>query len=141
MSQKNPAATTSRSAPEESTKITPNNQQHPSSAANSHPHSSNAVASEQPGSPSGKADDAGQALARLVLEDFVVTTLLRLGRSLSSNDITAAAEGFQLSRAVLKEGLAQSRRVIHAGRDWDLSIRVKRQTVSREERERQPLQG
>ncbi|HVF09833.1 MAG TPA: hypothetical protein VNA16_03475 [Abditibacteriaceae bacterium] len=90
---------------------------------------------------STSAEDAGRGLARFVLEDFVVTSLLRLGKSLSSNDLTAAAEGFQLSRAVIKEGLAQSQRVVHSGRGWDLAIRVKRQSVSREERERQPLQG
>jgi len=148
MSQKNPATTASRGAPAESTKTLPNNGtgQAPAAAA-----SSASLASATPGSPAPEtgstpvpesaAIEDDTAFSRFVLEDFVVTTLLRLGRSLSSNDLSGAVEGFQLSRAVLKEGLTQSRRVTHAGRDWDLDIRVKRQSLSREERERQPLQG
>lgn len=88
-----------------------------------------------------KAPDPRHALARLVLEDFVVTQLLRQGRPLKNSDLTAAAEGFTLSRATLRDGLAGSRRVVSRGRDWDLAVRVEAAARPRHERTRKPLEG
>jgi hypothetical protein len=50
--------------------------------------------------------------ARLFLEDFVVTALLRTGRALSPSELSQSAEGFSLSRARLRDGLEGSRRIV-----------------------------
>ncbi len=76
----------------------------------------------------------------LVLEDFVVTQLLSKGRSLRNNDLTAAAEGFALSRNGLKEGLERSPLVQPLDRDWELALRTRGKGLSREERSRTPLE-
>ncbi|MDQ3812486.1 MAG: hypothetical protein M3347_00890 [Armatimonadota bacterium] len=86
-------------------------------------------------------DDNGVRTARLFLEDFVVTALLRMGRPLRGGELTAAAEGFSLSRAALREGLAHSQRLTLVDREWDLTLRAQRRALSREERGRQPLEG
>jgi len=88
-----------------------------------------------------KSPDPRHALARLILEDFVVTQLLRQGRALKNSDLESAATGFSLSRAVMREGLAHSRRVALHGREWDLQIRLENAARSRDERSRQPLEG
>jgi len=85
--------------------------------------------------------DSATHTASLFLEDFVVTALLRLGRPLRGGELTAAAEGFGLTRAALREGLARSQRVTLVGREWNLTLRVQRKAMHRDERARQPMEG
>lgn len=80
-------------------------------------------------------------LAHLVLEDFVVTNLLRVGRGLKNSDLQSAAEGFTLSRDVLRDGLHDSKRVALHGREWDLKLRLEAAARPRDERTRRPLEN
>lgn len=90
----------------------------------------------------GDAPEASQTrLARLFLEDFVTTALLRQGRALKGTELAAAAEGFSLSRTGLREGLEGSPRIMLLDRDWELAWRQGQKALSREERARRPLQG
>lgn len=86
------------------------------------------------------APEAPPANVQLYLEDLVVTALLRQGKSLKTPEITAAAEGLSLPRASLGEGIHESTRLTHEERSWNLAIRSARAHLSREERDRQPLE-
>lgn len=84
---------------------------------------------------------AADPVVQLFLEDFVVTALLRQGRPLKTAELTAAAEGLSLPRAALHEALEDSARLVQHERDWNLAIRISRNHLSREERDRQPLEA
>lgn len=84
-------------------------------------------------------EDPGTRIARLFLEDYVVTMLLRHGRALRPSEIIAGQPGFALSRAGLRAGLQSSKRVVHTEREWEWALRVERAALSREEKSRQPL--
>lgn len=84
--------------------------------------------------------DAGARLARLVIEDYVVTSLLRTGKGLRSDELASGNIGFTLSRGAMREGLENSSRVYAADREWQLSLRTRQKDLSREERARQPLE-
>lgn len=84
-------------------------------------------------------EDPGARIARLFLEDFVVTSLLRHGRPLRPSELIAGSPGFALSRAGLKAGLHDSRRVVSIEREWEWALRVERAAWTREEKNRQPL--
>ncbi|HEX8832936.1 MAG TPA: hypothetical protein VF719_01985, partial [Abditibacteriaceae bacterium] len=86
-------------------------------------------------------DNFEHVLALRVLEDFVVTSMLRQGRALKFSELSAAAEGFSLSRAALREGIHFSERVVSRGRDWDLKFRTEWTSRPRDERSRRPLEG
>lgn len=88
---------------------------------------------------SEEQEDPGTRIARLFLEDYVVTSLLRHGRALRPSEIIAGGPGFALSRAGLRAGLENSKRVVHLERDWDWTMRVERAAWTREEKNRQPL--
>lgn len=92
--------------------------------------------------PGATTDDSDREarLARLFLEDLVVTALLRQGRALKPNEL-ADAGGFTPSRAALRDGLAGSRRVVARGREWELALRVVWSARPRDERSRPPLEG
>lgn len=79
-------------------------------------------------------------LVELYLEDLAVTTLLRLGRPLKSTEIVAAADGVTLPRTILGDALKGNPHLVHTERDWNLAARTSRQHLSREERDRQPLE-
>lgn len=79
--------------------------------------------------------------ALLFLEDFVVTQLLRKGRSLKTAELASAAEGFHLSRGALHEGLKNNPLVVLQDREWTLRIRLEKKHLSKEERERQPMEA
>lgn len=79
--------------------------------------------------------------ARLFLEDFVVTALLRTGRALSPSELSQSAEGFSLSRARLRDGLEGSRRIVAHDRNWELALRAEYSSRPRDERTRRPLEG
>jgi hypothetical protein len=84
-------------------------------------------------------EDPGTRIARLFLEDYVVTMLLRHGRALRPSEIIAGQPGFALSRAGLRAGLQNSKRVVHLERDWEWAMRAQRASWTREEKNRQPL--
>lgn len=90
--------------------------------------------------PEEELEDPGTRIARLVLEDYVTTALLRHGRPLRGSELVAAAD-FKLSRAGLRAGLHDSRRILNHGREWELSLRDERARWTREEKSRQPLTG
>ena len=87
------------------------------------------------------ADSTTARLARLVLEDYVVTTLLKTGRALRGDELAGGAEGFTLSRGALREGLEGSKRVYPIDREWQLELRTRDKALSREERARQPIES
>lgn len=87
------------------------------------------------------SSSAADPVVQLFLEDFVVTALLRQGRPLKTAELTAAAEGLSLPRAALHEALEDSERITQHERDWNLAIRTSRSHLSREERDRQPLEA
>jgi hypothetical protein len=78
---------------------------------------------------------------RLYLEDLVATSLLRLGRPLKTTEILSAAEGIALPRLALAEGLKGSTRVEQHEREWQLTLRLEKARLSRDERDRQPLES
>ena len=80
-------------------------------------------------------------IVQLFLEDFAVTALLRQGRALKTAELTAAAEGLSLSRAAIHDALDSSTRLVQHEREWNLAIRASRAGMSREERDRQPLEA
>ncbi len=84
-------------------------------------------------------EDPGTRIARLFLEDYVVTSLLRHGRALRPSEIISGQPGFSLSRAGLKAGLHDSKRVVHTEREWEWTLRLERAAWTREEKNRQPL--
>ena len=79
--------------------------------------------------------------ALLFLEDFVVTQLLRKGKSLKGTELSSAAEGFHLSRGALHEALQDNPLVTLEDREWNLRTRLEKQHLSKEERDRQPMEG
>jgi hypothetical protein len=79
--------------------------------------------------------------ALLFLEDFVVTQLLRKGKSLKSTELSSAAEGFHLSRGALHEALHNNPLVTLEDREWNLRTRLEKQHLSKEERDRQPMEA
>jgi len=79
--------------------------------------------------------------ASLFIEDFVVTQLLRKGKSLKSAELSSAAEGFHLSRGALHEAIENNDLVILNDREWDLRVRLSKRHLSKEERDRQPLEA
>jgi hypothetical protein len=85
-------------------------------------------------------DNVEHVLALRVLEDFVVTSLLRTGRALKNSELSAAADGFTLTRAALREGLQYTERVVSRGRDWELGLRAYWSAKPRNERSRRPLE-
>ena len=86
-------------------------------------------------------DDPETRIARLVLEDFLITQLLSRGRPIQSSEISGLAEGFAPTRAALKNALHDSRRVEFHDREWELSVRARVKNVPREERTRSPLES
>lgn len=80
-------------------------------------------------------------VASVFLEDFVVTSLLRLGRALSHSDLNGASEGLSLSRSVLRRALESSTRISVRERDFELTLRLEAQQESRQERARHPLES
>jgi hypothetical protein len=80
-------------------------------------------------------------LALRVLEDFVTTQLLRVGRPLKNSELSAAAEGFTLPRAALREGLSFATRVVSCGSTWELATRAEWSARPRDERARRPLES
>jgi hypothetical protein len=85
-------------------------------------------------------DNFEHVVAVRVLEDFVVTSLLRTGRALKNSELSGAAEGFTLTRAALREGLQYTERVVSRGRDWELALRSYWASKPRDERSRRPLE-
>ena len=79
--------------------------------------------------------------ASIFLEDFVVTQLLRKGKSLRSAELSDAAEGFHLTRGALHEALKDNPLVIQEDREWTLSIRLSKRDQTKEERDRQPMEA
>jgi hypothetical protein len=79
--------------------------------------------------------------ASLFLEDFVVTQLLRKGKSLKSAELADAAESFHLSRGALHEALKDNPLVVQEDREWTLRIRLSKRDQSKEERDRQPIEA
>ena len=79
--------------------------------------------------------------ASLFLEDFVVTQLLRKGKSLKSAELADAADGFHLSRGALHEALKDNQLVIQEEREWTLRIRLSKKDQTKEERDRQPMEA
>jgi hypothetical protein len=88
-----------------------------------------------------QASNAVPPFVHLYLEDLVATTLLRLGRPLKTSEILSAAENIALPRAALGEGLKGSTRVMQQEREWNLTLRLEKAQLSREERDRQPLES
>ncbi len=80
-------------------------------------------------------------LAQLVIEDLVVTALLRTGRALSHAELNAATEGLSLGRTALKHALESSTRITIGERDYELTLRAQSQNQSRQERTRRPLEA
>lgn len=80
-------------------------------------------------------------LALRVLEDYVTTQLLRVGRPLKNSELSAAAEGFSLTRAAIREGLGYATRVVSHGSEWDLVTRTEWAARPRDERGRRPLES
>ncbi len=80
-------------------------------------------------------------LAKLVLNDFLVTQLLSRGKPIKSSEVPAAAENFTTTRAGLKAALSDSALVEFEDRSWELSLRVRGHQIPREERARAPLES
>lgn len=88
-----------------------------------------------------ESEDYADPIVQLFLEDFVVTALLRQGRALKTAELTSAAEGLSLSRAAIHDALDDSDRLVQHDREWNLALRANRAQLSREERDRQPLES
>lgn len=88
-------------------------------------------------------DDLETRIARLFLEDYVTTALLRQGRAIPNDELVAASgvADFAPGQAALLHALERSRRVVARERDWDLALRVEAAQKPRAERSRQPLEG
>ena len=86
-------------------------------------------------------DNPQHLLALRVLEDFSVTQLLRVGRTMRPSEISSNAEGFTLSRAAIREGLHHAARVVPQGSEWQLQTRAEWAARPREERARRPLES
>lgn len=86
------------------------------------------------------ADERETRLAKLTLEDFLVSTLLSRGRAIKSAELNAASEGFSLTRAGLREGLEGTQQVVLVDRDWELPLRLRIKSIPRDQRGRSPLE-
>jgi hypothetical protein len=85
-------------------------------------------------------ESSAPPFVQLYFEDLAATSLLRLGRPLKTTEIIAAAQGISLPRTSLAEGLRGSTLVVQHEREWNLALRTSRAHLSREERDRQPLE-
>ncbi|HEX8238032.1 MAG TPA: hypothetical protein VF600_18980 [Abditibacteriaceae bacterium] len=116
--------------------------QHPTDASEADTPTTDVSANEaaHPATPASPENQQTRT-ARLFLEDFVVTALLRTGRALSPSELSQSAEGFSLSRARLRDGLEGSRRIVAQERNWELALRAEYSNRPRSERTRRPLEG
>ncbi len=86
-------------------------------------------------------DERALRLARLAIEDFAVTLLLKNGRAITTAELSSAAEGWTLSKNVLKAGLEGSA-LLHAHeREWELDLRERIKSTPRDLRGRSPLES
>ena len=79
--------------------------------------------------------------ALLFLEDFVVTSLLSAGQSLTSEKLAERAEGWTIPLAALGQALTKSRRVNFDDGAWNLIWHSQRRGQSRDERARSPIEA
>ena len=79
--------------------------------------------------------------ALLLLEDFVVTSLLSAGHALTSDQLAQRAEDWSLPLAALQPALARSKRVRFDDGVWNLVWHSERRRQSREERARAPIEA
>lgn len=88
-------------------------------------------------------EDLETRVARLFLEDYVTTSLLRQGRALAFEALEAASgvPDFSPNMAALRRALESSSRVRSGVGEWDLKLRVEAARKPRVERSRQPLEG
>jgi|GEM_PF-2119410 len=86
-------------------------------------------------------EDYTDPIVQLFLEDFAVTALLRHGRALKTTELAAAAEGLSLSRTAIHDALDNSTHLVQHEREWNLALRSSRSHMSREERDRQPIEA
>lgn len=84
-------------------------------------------------------DERAWRLARNSVEDFVVTMLLKSGRAVGTAEISSAAEGWTLSKNVLKAGLEGSALLQAHEREWELALRERIKATPRDLRGRSPL--
>ena len=102
------------------------------------------LSSQNPASQASAPEDEDARLtrlAKLVLNDFLVTQLLSRGRAIKSSEIPAAAENFTTTRAGLKAALGDSNLVEFEERSWELSLRASAHQIPRDERARSPLES
>ena len=88
-------------------------------------------------------EDVETRVARLFLEDYVTTSLLRQGRALAFEALEAASgvPDFSPNMAALRRALESSSRVRAGSGEWDLKLRADAAQKPRVERSRQPLEG
>ncbi len=79
--------------------------------------------------------------ALLFLEDFVVTSLLSAGQSLTSEKLAERAEGWSLPLPALGQALTKSKRVRYDDGAWNLIWHSERRNQSREDRARAPIEA
>ena len=79
--------------------------------------------------------------ALLLLEDFVVTSLLSAGHALTSEQLAQRAEDWSLPLAALEPALTRSKRVRFDDGAWNLVWHSERRRQSREERARAPIEA
>lgn len=113
--------------------------------------SSEAIAETDAGVLAETADDSRNApeedlqtrIARLFLEDYVATALLRHGRALKFEELETASgvANFSPNLKALRHALENNRRVAAWPREWDLKLRIEAAQKPRVERSRQPLEG
>lgn len=84
-------------------------------------------------------DERDLRLARMTVEDFVLTLLLKNGRATPTAEISSAAEGWTLSKNVLKAGLEGSTLLVQHEREWELALRERIKSTPRDLRGRSPL--
>ncbi len=84
-------------------------------------------------------DERALRLARLAVEDFAVTLLLKNGRAATTAEISSAAEGWTLSKNVLKAALEGSALLHGHEREWELALRERIKSTPRDLRGRSPL--
>jgi hypothetical protein len=106
-----------------------------------------ALAAEQEAAAAAAAEEAREEtederalrVSRLLVEDFAATLLLSRGRGVSSSEIASAAEGWTLSKNVLKAALEGSTLLHSHEREWDLALRERIKATPRDLRGRSPL--
>ena len=79
--------------------------------------------------------------ALLFLEDFVVTSLLSAGHSLTSEKLAERAEGWTLPLPAIGQALTKSKRVRYDDGAWNLLWHSERRNQSREDRARAPIEA